>query len=407
MSDDERTGAFDHLLAAPAREALEGAAYGDWRSVSAPDAAAMHYGFPFPDSFPNEDLVAAAEAVFAAEGDRALQYGGGEYADRLLDVVVARSRERGIDCDRGAVELTNGATHALDLVCRTFLDPGDVLFVEAPTFMGALTLFRNFGVTIEGVPVDDDGLDVEALAEDLAARRAAGRPTPKLLYAIPTFQNPTGTTMPRDRRERLLELAAEYDFLVVEDDAYGDLRYRGESVPTLAELDDEGRVVHLGTFSKTVVPGVRTGWAVGHEEVVDALARANAGGTNVFTRGLLGYYCTEGDFEANLDALRQAYGRRLDHVLDWLAEHLPPGATWTDPDGGFFVWVELPEDIDADAMLPAAAEEGVTYLPGSTFYPDGGGTNALRLSVSHAPLDEMERGIRALARATRAALDGQ
>jgi len=404
MQDNDRTGAFDHLFTETVRDGLDEEGYGSWRSIKAPGAVSLSFGFPFPESFPEDQLVAAAEAVFEEEGERALQYGGGEYVDRLTETIVERERERGIDCGEENVLLTNGSTHAIDVVCHTFLERGDEVFVEAPTFMGALKLFTNYGVDVTGFEADANGLDVDALAAELEARRADGRPLPKLLYTIPTFQNPGGTTMSRDRRERLLALADEYDFVVLEDDAYDDLRYRGESVAPLKSLDESGRVVRVNTFSKTIAPGVRTGWVLADAELLAEITRVRAGGTNTFTQSVLGRYCAEGSFDEDVDELRAAYERRCEHMLDLLDDHMPPGAEWTEPNGGFFVWVELPTEIDAEELLPTAADEGVTYLPGEQFFPDGGGENCLRLSFSHVSLDEMERGVRALARATESAL---
>lgn len=406
MTEDDRTDRFDHLFAPRVRASLDQDAYGSWRAISAPDAVSLSFGFPFPDSFPNDDLVAAAADVFEAEGDRALQYGGGEYADQLAGVVAERERERGVDCDEDEVVLTAGASHAIDLVCRTVLEPGDPLFLSAPTFMGALSIFRNHGPEITGFPVDDDGIDVDAVVAELKRRADAGRPLPNLLYVVPNFQNPTGVTLPRDRRERLLELAAEYDFLVLEDDAYGDLRYDGEDVPPLAALDDAGRVVRVGTFSKTIAPGVRTGWAVAHEAVAAQLSRMNASGPNTFTRGVLARYYEAGHLASTLPDLRAAYAERRDHMLATLEEAMPAGTEWTEPEGGFFVWVTLPAGVDAEDLLEVAAEEGVTYLPGEMFHPDGGGERSLRLSFSHVSMDDLAAGVAALGRATAEALDG-
>lgn len=403
--DDERTGALDHLFTPAVRDGLGADGYGSWRAIDAPDAVSLSFGFPFPDSFPNDELVAAAEAVFEEEGDRALQYGGGDYVDRLTDAVVDLERGRGIDCEAENVLLTNGSTHAIDVVAHTFLERGDEVIVEAPTFMGALRLFDNYGVEVTGVATDGDGLDVDALADDLRTRREASRDTPKMVYAIPTFQNPAGTTMSRERRERLLDLAEEFDFVVLEDDAYGELRFYGEPVPPLRALDETGRVVRVSTFSKTIAPGVRTGWVLADAELRAEIERMRAGGTNTFTQSVLGRYCAAGHLDETVPELVEAYRERRDHMLACLDEHMPAGAAWTDPDGGFFVWVDLPEGVDAEELLPAAADEGVTYLPGEMFYPDGDdrGARSLRLSFSHVSLDEMEAGVAALARATRAA----
>ena len=405
MSDDGRSGAFDHLFTETVREGIGEEGYGSWRSIDAPGAVSLSFGFPYPESFPEGELVAAAETVFDEEGDEALQYGGGDYVDRLVDVVVDQERQQGIDCEPANVLLTNGATHALDVVCHSFLEPGDQVFVEAPTFMGSLKLFGNYGVEVTGCETDGDGLRMDAVETELERRREADRPIPKLLYTIPTFQNPSGTTMSVDRRERLLDLAAEYDFLVLEDDVYGRLRFSGEEVPPLAALDGAGRVVRTSTFSKTVAPGVRTGWVLADEELLEEITRMRAGGTNTFTQSVLGRYCTEGPFEENVAELRAEYATRCDHMLDCLESHMPPGTEWTEPDGGFFVWVELPGRIDAEELLPTAAEEGVTYLPGPLFYPDDRGKGHLRLSFSHVSPGEMDRGVEALARATRSMAD--
>lgn len=404
MYDSNRSSAFDHLFTEATRRSVGEPGYGNWRTISTPDAVSLSFGFPYPNSLPNEELLSAAEAVFEAEGDQALQYGGGEYTDRLTEWIAERARNRGIDCDVSDVVVTNGATRAIDTACRAFLSPDDSLFVEAPTFMGALTLFKNFGITVNKFDVDSDGLDVEAVAAELQARQRRDEQPPKLLYTIPNFQNPTGTTLSLSRRKRLLELASEYDFIVLEDGAYDELQYGGEQLPTLKQLDDEGRVVRIGTFAKTVAPGVRTGWIIADEPLAAVLRKLGPGGTNTFTRSIVGRYCTE-SFDERLAELREAYERRRDHMLRCLKRSMPSEVTWTKPDGGFFIWVTFPQYVDTNELLPIAAEEGVTYLPGSLFFPDESGHNCLRLAFSHVSVDEIERGIEALGTTASATLD--
>ena len=405
MDERDRAGTFDHLFAGTVRDAVEGSTYGAWRAISAPEAASLSFGFPFPEAFPTEELATAAREVLDENPEGPLQYGGSEDIEQLVEGIARRAEERGIDADEETIMVTAGATHAVDAVCRTFLEPGDAVFLGVPTFMGTLYVFENYGVEVVGFEIDADGVDVEAIAEALHARREEGRPIPKLLYTIPNFQNPTGATLSLDRRRRLLELAEEFDFVIVEDDAYGELRYDGEDVPPLAALDETGRVVHVGSFSKTIAPGVRTGYAIAHEEILDGMELVDSGGTNTFVRTVLGRYFAEGHYEANLEELRAAYGDRRDHMLGCLDEHLPEACAWSEPDGGFFVWVELPEGLDAEELLSEAAEEGVTYLPGSMFYPDGRGERCLRLSFSYVPYEEMERGVQAIARSVRSALE--
>lgn len=401
MTQHERAGGLEHLFADAVRDTMGSAVYGDWRSIHDADAVPLAFGFPYPEALPNGELLSAAESLVAAEPERALQYGGGDSAAELRDVVAERARDRGIDCSSDAIHLTNGATRAIDTVCRTFLEPGDEVVVEAPTFMGALGIFRNHAATVTGVPVDERGLDVDALADGLAARAERGEAGPKLLYTIPDFQNPTGVTMATDRRERLLDLADAYDFVVLEDDPYGRLRYEGAERPPLKALDADGRVVRVNTFSKTIAPGVRTGWIVADETTAAQFDRIDAGGEPSFTRGLIGRYCTDDRLDRAVSRLCEGYKRRRDRMLESLGERMPPTVGWSEPRGGFFLWLEFPDSVDAEAMLPDAIDAGVTYLPGSFFYPDDGGARFARLSFSHASPSAIDEGIAALARTVR------
>jgi len=400
MSDQTTPTTVEHLLTEEAGDALAASGFGDWQSLIAADAVPLGFGFPDPETFPRTELTAAVEAVFEESAADVLQYDTDRYADRLEAFVAERERARGVD-DDAAVTLTNGAMHAIDTISRAFLSPGDVVAVEEPTFVGALRVFRNAGAEVVGVPVDEQGLDVEAFAELLRNREQRGEALPTLLYTTPTFQNPTGTTLPRARRERLLDLAAEYDLAVLEDDAYGELWYDGEPEPPLAALDGGERVLRVGTFSKTIAPGLRLGWVIGPEQGVAAVDTLAAGGSNTFTRSVTGWYCDAGHFEAALPTLRETYERRRDRMLDSLAAEMPAGATWTEPGGGFFIWVELPDGVDADAMLEDALDDGVAYLPGSLFYAGEGPSNRLRLSFSFATPGEIETGVARLADTVR------
>lgn len=406
MSEQARVEQFDHLFATTVRERLDSEGYGSSAAPAADDAVPLTYGFPYPESFPTAELLSAAETVLDEEAADVLQYGGGEYAERLHDGILAREGQRGVDAARDELLVTNGATHALDAISATFLDPGDEVLVESPTFVWSLAVLDNHGADLTGVELDENGLDPDALAATLEAREAAGHPTPKLLYTIPSFQNPTGATLTRERRERVLELAEAYDFLILADDAYGELRFAGESPPPLASMDDSGRVIRVGTVSKTIAPGVRTGWIVAHEALIEQIDRMAAGGTNTFTQSVLGRYFDAGHYEPTLKRLLEGYETRRDAMIDALERYLPPGSSWTEPDGGFFLWVTLPEGVDTEAMLPAAVEEGVTYLPGQRFFvEDGKGTRSMRLSFSYASPEKLDEGVAALARTTEAALE--
>lgn len=406
MTESDRERRFDHLFATTVRERLDEPGFAGGASPPAPDAVPLTYGFPYPESFPEAALRDAVETVLDEEAADVLQYGGGEYVERLHDGLLAREAVHGVDATRDELLVTNGATNALDVIGATFLDPGDEVLVESPSFVWSLAVLDNHGAELTGVDLDEDGLDPDALEALLERREAAGEPIPKLLYTIPSFQNPTGATLTRERRERVLELAEAYDFLVVADDAYGELRFEGDSPPPLAALDDSGRVIRLGTVSKTIAPGVRTGWIVAHEALIEQLSHMNAGGTNTFTQSVLGRYFDAGHYEPTLERLLEGYETRRDAMIESLERHLPAGSSWTEPDGGFFLWVTLPEGVDAEEMLPLAAEEGVTYLPGERFYVDGGkGTRSLRLSFSHVTPEELDEGVAALAQATETYLE--
>jgi 2-aminoadipate transaminase len=397
MSEDKPPTPLEEMLTAHVRDAIDRSAYGSWRNIATEDAVSLSYGFPDPDLFPQTALEESFGDVLAEEGDDALQYGGGEYRESLRSFLIEQERERGIDFETHDLLVTNGATHAIDTVCRAFLDPGDTIIVEGPTFMGALGVFRNFGVDIISVPVDDDGMVVEQLATTLRDRRERGDEMPTLVYTIPDFHNPTGTTLSRERRGHLLELAEEFDFAILEDGAYSDLWIDEEAPPPLATMTDTDHVIRVGSFAKTLAPGVRMGWLTAPTRIQEAADTVAAGGTNTLTEAFVGHYCGSGRLQDSLPELRRVYGEKRDHMLAELDANMPADVDWTTPAGGFFIWVTLPDSVDADAMLQSAAEAGVTYLPGSLFYPGPAGDNELRLSFTYVKKPEITAGIEALA----------
>ncbi len=342
----------------------------------------LSFGDPTPDSFPNDEVLEALALALQDEPDRVLQYGAGEVAEDLRAFLLERAASRGMPASRDELLVTNGATEALDLICRIFLDPSDVIMTEAPTFMGALSVFRKFGVQIEGCGVDGDGLRTDILEAKLNERLTDGEPMPKFLYVIANFQNPTGTTMALERRRHLLELASRFDFLIVEDEAYGELRLEGEDVPTLWALDEEGRVLHVGTFSKVIAPGLRLGWVFAAGELIAQLEAMRPGYSNGASESLAAKYCRMLDFDDRVASVRAIYRERRDVMLEALEQNMPAGVTWNRPAGGLFIWMEIPGDIDPDEFVEEAARRGVALLKSSIFYPDGGKGRGLRLSYS-------------------------
>ncbi|QIN84489.1 aminotransferase class I/II-fold pyridoxal phosphate-dependent enzyme [Rubrobacter tropicus] len=364
-------------------------------------------GHPDTSIFGEETLREMASAV-VGDGAAALQYGSTDGTGVMRETVAEVMTAEGTPVGAEHVAVTSGAQQGLDLAGRAFLEEGDLVLIESPTYHGALQAFSSYGPRVMTAPVDRRGLDVEAVREILSHERRAGYRA-KFIYVVPTFQNPTGATMALERRRELLEIAREHDALILEDNPYGLLRYEGDAVPTLAALEmrERGgpeRVVYLGSFSKVFAPGVRLGWIHAHPEILGAMRAARKGadlGPSVLSQTVTAAYFASGEWKTYLGRLGRRYRKRRDAVLGALGEFMPEGVSWTSPSGGFFVWVTLPQGIDAAGMLPEATERGVAYVPGADFYPGGwGGTegrNALRLSFSFAEPRLARRGVEILA----------
>jgi 2-aminoadipate transaminase len=358
-------------------------------------------GAPAHEAQPLDRLREAGARVWA-EADGILDYGEVEGYRPLRELIARRMAARGMQVDPDEVMITNGSQQGIDFVARLMLDPGDQIVVEGPAYIGAMQTFDAYEATYLVAPIDDDGLDVAALDRLLAVTGAR----PKLIYTVPTFQNPTGITATRARREALLALARERGILILEDDPYGELYYDAAPEPPLRALDPA--VVHLGTFSKTIAPGIRVGWTVAPRRLLDLLLMAKEGSDihtdRVITRTV--YHTAEGFLDDHIAALRHLYRARRDALLAGLARHLPADVTWSCPGGGFFVWVLLPAGLDADALLPLAAANGVAFLPGSWFYPAGQKEHGgFRLSFSSLPVDRIDEGTRRLGEAIAAFID--
>lgn len=370
-----------------------------WDLVSRhPDPIYFGNGAPAREAQPLDRLrEAGARAWTEAEG--ILDYGEVEGYRPLRELIAARMARRGMPVDPDEVMITNGSQQGIDMVSRLMLDPGDTIVVEGPVYIGAMQTFDAYEASYLVVPVDDEGLDVAALDRLLTATGAR----PKLIYTVPTFQNPTGITMTRARREALLALARERGILALEDDPYGELYYGPAPEAPLLALDPA--VVYLGTFSKTIAPGIRVGWTVAPRRLMDLLLMAKEASDihtdRIITRTV--YHAAEGFLDAHIAALRALYRRRRDALLAGLRRHLPAEVTWSCPGGGFFVWVRLPGGLSADELLPVAAARGVAYLPGSWFYPVGQKEySGLRLSFSSLPIGRIEEGTRRLGEAIAA-----
>lgn len=352
------------------------------------------YGFADPILFPHADLSAASAAVLAEEAPIALNYG--PPSAQLYEQIILRLQAQGIPADRDRLIVGYGSGQILGLLPDVFLEPGDVVIVEGPTFLGVVNRFVQAGARLITIPVDEMGMDVDALEETLSDLKKRGT-RPRFIYTIPTFHNPTGTTMPLSRRQKLVALAAEYGVLVVEDDAYSDLRFQGEVIPSLASLDKEGWVLYVNTFSKIIAPGIRLGWACGDPAIIERLAMFKSEGpVGPFVSHVVARYCTTGKLDYHIQELIACYKHKCNLLLEAIAQEFPSDVVALRPGGGFFVWCKLPPDISAKALLIAANEQGISFLPGTRCYVNGQGDDAIRLAFSFQPTKKIVEGIATL-----------
>jgi len=356
-------------------------------------------GLPAPELFDHVGLRAAFDRVLAREGARVLQYSITEGNPALREWIAARMTAKGLPSDADQVLITSGSQQALTLITAALLEPGDTVLVERPCYLAALQCFGMAGARVVGVPSDAGGLDPEALPALIRQHR------PTLIYLVPTFSNPTGRTLSMARRQRIVEVAARYGVWIVEDDPYGELRYRGQPVPWLATLPDAAeRVIVLSTFSKTMAPGLRLGWLRAPEVLRRALVVAKQAAdlhTSTVDQAAAAEYLTTADLDAHIRRVRQVYAQRRDAMIAALPATVPDGAEWSDPDGGMFVWVRLPGEVDTAELLPRALAHDVAFVPGAPFYPERPDHATLRLSfITHSP-EEIRRGMARLARVLR------
>ncbi len=362
-----------------------------------PEIVMMGSGDAYPEAFPDMgEFAMRAARDFRTE---TLQYAPRLGLAELREWIAAYVGREGVRVDPDAVIVVNGAKHGLDLACKLFVEPGDTIVVTRPTYQSALGIFRGYEVTYLEIGQDGDGMDVDELATRLAERARAGAAMPKLLYDVPEFHNPTGVTLSARRRERLVELAERYDFLIVEDDPYRRIRFDGEPLAPIASLDTNGRVLGLGTFAKLVAPGLRVGWVTATRDIAGRMgALKSDGGSCPLTQRLLLEYGRAGRLELHVRDMAKIYAGHRDVLAEALRRQIPD-ATFRVPSGGYYLWVTLPGHVDTDRLLPVALAHGVRFLPASQFFATPGPTNRLRLAYSYASPAGLTEGVRRLARA--------
>ncbi len=368
--------------------------------VETSDVISLAGGLPAPETFPVEVIKKITEDVLTNHADKALQYGTTK-GFTPLRLALARWMEKRYRIPMSKVEImmVAGSQEALDLLGRVFINPGDVVIVEAPTYLAALQAFNYYGPEFVSIPMDHDGMRVDVLRERLEELREKGKRV-KLLYTVSTFQNPMGVTMSLERRKELIKLAGEYDFIIVEDNPYSELRYSGEPIPPIKHFDSEGRVIYLGTFSKILAPGLRLGWVSAHPHFIRKMEIAKQSidlCTNTLGQAIAWKYVEEGYLDEHIPEIIEFYKPRRDAMLRALEDFMPDGVEWTKPDGGMFVWATLPEGINTKTLLEKAVSKGVAYVPGEAFFAHREVKNALRLNFTYVPEEKIREGVKRLA----------
>jgi DNA-binding transcriptional MocR family regulator len=363
-----------------------------------PEIISMGGGSPFVSALPLDSIAEMTAKLIAERGAQALQYMGGQGDPRLRELICGVMALEGISASPDDVVVTVGSQQALDVVSRIFLDPGDVVIAEAPSYVGALGTFAQYQAEVVHVTMDDAGLVPAALQEAIAQVASSGRRA-KFLYTVPNYHNPAGITLAEERRDEIIAICAEAGLLILEDNPYGLLGFDGPPLPALRARVSEG-VIYLGSFSKTFASGVRVGWAVAPPGVKEKLVMASEATTLcpvALSQFVVAEFLAHHPWQEQVKVYRELYRARRDACLDALAASFPPGSSWTHPAGGFYVWVTLPEGVDAKAMLPRAIQGRVAYVPGTGFYADGQGRRNLRLSYSLPEPDRVREGVRRLA----------
>ncbi|MBI4757739.1 MAG: PLP-dependent aminotransferase family protein [Chloroflexi bacterium] len=372
--------------------------------ASKQDIISFAGGLPDPALFPLAHFQEVTDFVLEQKGKKALQYSETEGLGELRELLAERSRAEGVLCDAENIIITSASQQGLDLAAKVLLDAGDTCLLEAPSYLGAIQAFNAYQGRPVGIPLDDEGLRVDLLETKLRELRAEAI-RPKFLYVVPNFQNPSGVTLSMERRQRLVEIAARWDLLIIEDDPYGALRFSGEPLPSLKALDPDNRVIHLRTFSKTLAPGIRLGWIIADKPFVRQIAIAKQATdlcTPALTQHIAYEFCRRGYLEEYVARVREEYQRKCQCMLAAMDEFFPAAVHWPKPTGGMFVWATAPAYLDTVEMFPRAREAKVAYVIGSVFYADGSGRNAMRLNFSLPTLEQIPQGIMRLGSLLRA-----
>ena len=373
--------------------------------VDSPDIISLAGGMPDPTLFPKEVIAEISRDVFLNHGGKALQYGATEGIPSLRKTLVEEGKKEGIKSLKlENLIVTTASQQGLDLVSKIFINPGDAIIVEAPSYVGGLQAFNAFQAKFITVPMDDEGIKTDILEEKI--KEAQGKGTNiKFIYTIPNFQNPAGVTLSLERRKEILRISHKYNVPIIEDDPYGEIRFEGEKLPSLVEMDDIGNVIALRTFSKILAPGLRLGWIIADEYVIQKLVLAKQASdlcSPSSTQYIAEEFIRKGYMKNYLDVVRKTYKEKKDTMLNALEKYFPKETSWTKPEGGMFVWVTVPEYIDTDELFKEAIKEKVAYVVGSAFYPNGEDKHHIRLNFTLPSKEEIDEGVKRLSKIIKA-----
>ena len=368
-----------------------------------PDIISFAGGLPAPETFPVEKLFEVVKEVLEEQGTIALQYGATEGDNKLREQIAENYRNDGFDITKENVLITTASQQGLDLLGKVFINRGDKVFVGLPSYLGGLSAFNAYGADMVGIKFDEHGMRSDIIEEKLAELKAKND-MPKFIYVIPDFQNPAGVTIPDFRRKEILEIAKKYDILIVEDSPYKEIRFEGKDQTSLYALDNTGHVINLGTFSKIFVPGFRIGWVIAHPEIIDKFVMAKQGTdlcTSPFVQKISAKYIEKGYFGENLKKTIKIYKEKKEVMIKAFEEYMPEGVTWTNPEGGLFLFVTLPEYMNADKLFQKAIKKKIAFVKGSVFHCDGSGQNTMRINFSFSSKENNIEGVKRLAQVIR------
>jgi 2-aminoadipate transaminase len=373
-----------------------------------PDIISFAGGLPNSDAFPHAEVRKIADNLLKDRYAEVLQYGTTEGYNDLREAIIKRMKRHNVEITLDNIIIVAGAQQGLTALALVTLNPGDNVAVSYPTFPGALSVFNLVEANLVPIPIDNNGMNIDELEKRLEEYQNKGNPI-KVVYTVPTFQNPTGVTMSTSRRQRLVKLAVKYDTYVIEDNPYGELRYSGEPVPEIISLDvpkgDKGYTIYLGTFSKTISPGFRVGWIIGPQNLIQNIVVAKQSldlCTNVFSQAIIAEFLNQNLMDGHKERIKEMYGRKRNIMLESMKKYLPSNVTWTEPDGGLFLWVTLPDNMDSKDLLKKAVAKKVAFVPGAAFATDGNIQNTMRLNFSNASDENIVEGIKRLGEVIKA-----